>query len=308
MNFTLHQLKVFATVVENNSVTKASDFLNMTQPAVSIQLKNLQDQFDTPLTEVIGRQLYVTDFGHELYQLAIKILEDVSTINYRTQSARGILSGKLKISVVSTGKYVMPFYLKYFLKDNPGVDLVMDVTNKSKVVKSLEDNEVDFSLVSVLPESISLGKEVLMQNKLFLIAPGDMQLKGNKQLNKSVFSEMPLIFREEGSGTRYKMQQYFKHANIVPKIKMELTSSEAVKQAVRAGLGCSVLSLLSIQSELKEKQLKIIPVQGLPILSSWMLVWQKKKKFSMVASAYLDYIQKNKSAIYKDHFSWIEAY
>ena len=308
MNFTLHQLKVFATVVENKSVTKASDFLNMTQPAVSIQLKNLQDQFDTPLTEVIGRQLYVTDFGNELYQVAIKILEDVSTINYRTQSARGILSGKLKISVVSTGKYVMPFYLKYFLKENPGVDLLMDVTNKSKVVKSLEDNEVDFSLVSVLPEAMNLGKEVLMQNKLFLIAPADMKFTAHKQLNKTVFTDMPLIFREEGSGTRFKMQQYFKQANIVPKIKMELTSSEAVKQAVMAGLGCSVLSLLSIRSELKEKELKIIPVKGLPILSSWMLVWQKKKKFSMVAGAYLAYIQKNKAAIYKDHFSWIEAY
>ncbi len=275
---------------------------------MSIQLKNLQDQFDVPLTEVIGRQLYVTDFGKELYQIANKILEDVSAINYHTQHFKGILSGKLKISVVSTGKYVMPYYLKNFIKAHPEIEIRMDVTNRSKVIESLEQNEVDFSLVSVLPDNISVAHEIIMPNKLFLVASPDAGLSAKTPFTKSLFDKIPLIFREEGSGTRYKMQQYFKKSQIIPKVKLELTSSEAVKQAVMAGLGCSVLSLLSMKSQLKEKELQIIPVKGFPIQSNWMLIWLKQKRFSPAADAFLSYIRKNKHSIYNDHFKWTEKY
>jgi DNA-binding transcriptional LysR family regulator len=308
MNFTLHQLKIFTVVAEKESITKASEELNMTQPAVSIQLKNLRDQFDTPLTEVIGRKLYVTDFGKELYTIARKILEDVSEITYKTQSFRGVLSGRLKISVVSTGKYVMPYYLKHFIQENPDIDIRMDVTNRTKVIESLENNEVDFSLVSVLPENLPIAYESLMPNKLFLAGAPDKNFPLKTPYTKSLFGNIPLIFREEGSGTRYKMQQYFSNANIVPKVKLELNSSEAVKQAVMAGLGYSVLSLLSMKSQLKEKELQIIPVKGFPIQSTWMLIWLKQKKFSLVAQAYHDYIKKNKTAIYTEYFKWIEKY
>ena len=196
MNFTLHQLRVFTIVAEKQSITKASEELNMTQPAVSIQLKNLQDQFDVPLTEVIGRQLYVTDFGKELYQIANKILEDVSAINYHTQHFKGILSGKLKISVVSTGKYVMPYYLKNFIKAHPEIEIRMDVTNRSKVIESLEQNEVDFSLVSVLPDNISVAHEIIMPNKLFLVASPDAGLSAKTPFTKSLFDKIPLIDRD----------------------------------------------------------------------------------------------------------------
>jgi DNA-binding transcriptional LysR family regulator len=308
MNYTLHQLKVFTVIAEKNSVTKAAEVLNMTQPAVSIQLKNLQDQFDIPITEVIGRKLYITDFGRELYQMANKILEEVANINYRTSSFKGMLSGRIKISVVSTGKYVMPYYLKHFVESNPAVDIVMDVTNRSKVIKSLEDNEVDFTLVSLLPENLPVGHEILMPNKLFLAAPPDMVFGDVKVHSKAIFGDIPLIYREEGSGTRFKMQQYFAKANVKPKVKLELASNEAVKQAVMAGLGCSVLSLLSLKSELKEGAIKIVPVNGLPLVSEWMLVWLKNKKFSVAANAYLEYIKANKAAIYKEYFNWTEGF
>lgn len=308
MNYTLHQLKVFTVIAEKNSVTKAAEVLNMTQPAVSIQLKNLQDQFDIPITEVIGRRLYITDFGKELYLMANKILEEVANINYRTNSFKGMLSGRIKISVVSTGKYVMPYYLKHFVKDNPAVDIVMDVANRSKVIKSLEDNEVDFSLVSLLPENLPVGHETLMSNKLFLAAPPDMVFGKVEAHSKAIFDDIPLIYREEGSGTRFKMQQYFAKANVKPKVKLELASNEAVKQAVMAGLGCSVLSLLSLKSELKEGAIKIIPVNGLPLVSEWMLVWLKNKKFSVAANVYLEYVKANKAAIYTEYFNWTEGF
>lgn len=308
MNFTLHQLQVFTTIVEKKSITKAAEVLNMTQPAVSIQLKNLQHQFDIPLTEVIKRRLYITEFGIELYHIAQNILNEVKTINYKALNFKGILSGKLKISVVSTGKYVLPYFLNGFLKANPNIDLVMTVTNKTQVVESLEKNEVDFSLVSVLPEDLEVNEEIIMPNKLFLIGPGDYKSKTKAPLDKSVFDDIPLIYREEGSGTRYTMQRYFAKSHISPKVNLELTSTEAVKQAVVAGLGFSILSILSLKNELIQKEVRIIPVKGLPLLSNWRLIWLKKKKVSMVAQAYLDYIQREKLLIQKKHFSWAEKY
>ena len=166
MNYTLHQLQIFLKIVQTKSITKAAEELNLTQPAVSIQLKKLQDQFDIPLTEVIGRQLYVTHFGNEIAITAQKVLDEVETITYKSKTFKGILSGKLMVSVVSTGKYVMPYFLCDFLNQNKGIDLIMDVTNKSKVVNSLENNEVDFALVSVLPTGMDVEKLDLLQNKL----------------------------------------------------------------------------------------------------------------------------------------------
>lgn len=308
MNFTLHQLKVFMIVVENESVTKASEELHMTQPAVSIQLKNLQAQFDIALTEVVGRKLYITDFGQELYQIANRILKEVASINYQIQNFRGMLSGRLKISVASTGKYVMPYYLKGFLQANPNIDLLMDVTNKTKVIKSLEHNEVDFSLVSVLPEKLDIEQEILLPNKLFLTSAAKSDIEILKQSSKAVFDKLPLIYREEGSGTRVTMQRYFQKANIVPNVKLELTSSEAVKQAVMAGLGFSIQSIFSIKNELKLKEIKIIPVKGLPLVENWRLIWLKQKKMSEVAKAFLIFIKQNKAAVYKKNFAWIEEY
>ncbi|WP_346210578.1 LysR family transcriptional regulator [Gelidibacter algens] len=156
MNYTLHQLHIFLRIAELKSITKASETLHLTQPAVSIQLKNFQDQFPIPLTEVVGRQLYVTDFGLEIAAAAEKILNEVHAINYKTLAYKGQLSGRLKISIVSTGKYVMPYFLSDFMQQNEGVDLTMDVTNKSRVVESLELNAVDFALVSVMPKKLQV--------------------------------------------------------------------------------------------------------------------------------------------------------
>jgi len=136
MNYTLHQLQIFLKIVQTQSVTKASEELNRKQPAVSIQLKNFQDQFDIPLTEVIGRKIYITEFGYEIAKAAENIINQVHAINYKTVAYIGKLTGKLKLSIVSTGKYVMPFFLSNFMKTHDGVKLLMDVTNKSSVIQS----------------------------------------------------------------------------------------------------------------------------------------------------------------------------
>lgn len=288
MNYTLHQLQVFLMVAQKESITKAAEDMHLSQPAVSIQLKNFQDQFEIPLTEVIGRKLYITDFGKEIALAAQNILNEVAAIQHRTMAFKGQLTGRLKLSVVSTGKYVMPFFLSDFLQKHSSVELVMDVTNKSKVIECLEKNEIDFALVSVLPEQIKIDKVALVQNKLFLVTNADMRVN-KKAYDKNIFKSIPLIYRENGSGTRLVMERYI-HQNKLPvQKKMELTTNEAVKQAVIAGLGCSIMPLIGIKNELQNKDLQIIPVKGFPIQSTWNLIWLKDKHFSPVASAYLDY-------------------
>jgi DNA-binding transcriptional LysR family regulator len=244
MNFTLHQLKVFTTIVENKSITKAANELNMTQPAASIQLKNFQDQFDIPLSEIIGRQFYVTDFGKEIFTIAQEILNKTETIQYKTEAFKGLLSGKLKISVVSTGNYVVPYFLNGFLKKHPKVELVLDVSNKTTVIKDLEQNLVDFSMVTVSPDHLDLIELPIMENKLVLVASKENKIISQKDTDKSIFKSIPLIYREDGSGTRHTMQQFFKQEKIAPKIKLELTSNEAIKQAIIADIGVSIVSLL----------------------------------------------------------------
>lgn len=306
MYFTLHQLQVFLKITELKSITKASEVLNLTQPAVSIQLKNFQDQFPIALTEVVGRQLYVTDFGIEIATAAEKILNEAYAINYKTLAYEGKLFGRLKISIVSTGKYVMPYFLSNFMKQNEGVDLVMDVTNKSKVIESLEMNEVDFALVSVLPNKLIIDKIELMENKLFLVANNSFEFKRGINTEKKLFEEFPLIYREQGSATREAMESFISKNKITVRKKMELTSNEAVKQAVISGLGCSIMPLIGIRNELKNKDLQIIPIKGLPISTSWNLIWIKSKKMTPAAAAFVEFINLQKEKIINDNFEWVK--
>lgn len=307
MNYTLHQLQIFLKITQVKSVTKAAEELHLTQPAVSIQLKNFQDQFDVPLTEVVGRKLYITDFGSEIAKAAEDILNKVNDINFKTVAFKGQLSGRLKISVVSTGKYIMPYFLADFLKANPAVELILDVTNKSKVLDDLEKNAVDFSLVSVLPQHLQIERVELLQNKLFMVGNTEQKFK-SKIYDKKIFEALPLIYREEGSGTRFVMEKFIQRNNLPVQKKMELTSNEAVKQAVIAGLGYSIMPLIGIKNELHNGDLQIIPVKGFPIKSIWNLIWIKGKNFSPVAKAFLLHLKSEKVKIVKERFEWYEAY
>lgn len=307
MNYTLNQLQIFLKIVQTQSVTKASEELHLTQPAVSIQLKNFQNQFEIPLTELVGRKIYITDFGREIAEAAENIINQVYAINYKTLAFKGQLTGRLKISVVSTGKYVMPYFLADFMKENSGIELLMDVTNKNKVVESLENNEVDFALVSILPTTLNIEKLDLLQNKLYLV--GNTNEKFKKGINtKYLFKDLSLIFRERGSGTRQAMESFIERNNISVLKKMELTSNEAIKQALLAGLGYSIMPLIGIRNELHNNELQIIPIKGLPITTTWSLIWLKGKKHSPVSLSFLTYLKKEKSQIVQEKFSWYEQY
>lgn len=301
MKYTLHQLEIFRKVAEVKSVTKASEQLFLSQPAVSIQLKNFQDQFNLSLFEVVGRKLYITEFGEEISETAFKILEQVAAINYKSAVFEGNLAGKLKISIVSTAKYVLPYFLADFIKENEMVDLTMDVTNKMSVIRSLENNECDFALVSTIPKKLNIDRIELMKNTLFFIANKEYKTSKKlvlEELNKSLF-----IFREQGSATRLAMERYLIKHKITVQKKMELTSNEAVKQAVIAGLGISIMPVIGIKNELQKGDLQIIEIIDLPIETNWNLIWLKSKNLSSVSKAFKKHIEDNKEAIIKKRFN-----
>ncbi|GAB4240109.1 MAG: LysR family transcriptional regulator PycR [Ekhidna sp.] len=301
MNYTLHQLRIFLKVAESQSITKAAEELHLTQPAVSIQLKNLQDQFELPLTEVVGRQLYVTDFGNHIAEVSRRILEETDNIRYTIDQYKGLLSGKIKVSVVSTGKYVIPYFLKPFMDKYPGVEISLDVSNKTTVVQNLIRNETDFSLVSVLPDQIEVNAVELMENRLFLVASSEFAHppKRIKDLENTT-----LLFREKGSATRKAMEAYLESHNIRPKKTMELVSNEAVKQAINAGIGLSIVPLIGLRNELATGTMRIIKMKGLPIVTTWNLVFNKGKKLIPAQQELIRFIENQKEETIQRYFDW----
>ena len=200
----------------------------------------------------------------------------------------------MRISIVSTGKYIMPYFLSDFLKNNVNIDLTMDVTNKSKVIQSLLDNEIDFALVSILPDDIQVEKFNLIPNELYLV--------GNKEVGPEIkieeqLASTPFIFREKGSGTRQVMEKFIAKNKIKIKKKLELTSNEAVKHAIISGLGYSIMPLIGIRNEIQNGLLKIIPIKGLPLKTTWQLIWLKEKRLTPIAESYLKYLELEKKNI-----------
>ena len=293
MNYTLHQLQIFVEVVRQGSVTKAAEAMHMTQPALSIQLKSFQQQFKAPLTEMSGRQLHITDFGYEIAHRAQNVINETEAIKFKTKAYEGLLTGRLRISSASTGKYVIPYFLSGFLNEHSGIDLVLDVTNKSRVIESLKANEIDFALVSTVPEGLEVEGEPLLENQLYLISN-----QPKAQYKK------PYLLREAGSATRKAMDSFL--GKKLGRKRIELTSNEAVKQAVMAGIGYSIVPIIGIKNELASKELYIIPTRGLPITTTWRLIWLKNKTLSPLAKAYLAYVRENKQAIIQENFGWYQ--
>ncbi|MDA9892609.1 LysR family transcriptional regulator [Flavobacteriaceae bacterium] len=296
MKYTLNQLHVFHKVFEAKSITKAADQLFMTQPAVSIQLKNFQKQFNTPLYEYQGRGIVITEFGKEIAKTVASFMENLEELEALSNAYENIIKGKLKIACASTGKYVIPFFLTDFLKEHQGVDIALNVTNKSLVIESLLNNEIDFAVISTLPNNLEINEELLIENKLYLIGA-----------TKKNFFSKPLIFREYGSATRSVMENYFKDFKKGLK-KIELESNEAVKQAVLANIGISILPLIGLKNEIKNKQLEIITQKNLPIITQWRIIWRKDKNLPPVANAFLNYIKSDKEKIIQKYFKWYDEF
>ncbi len=290
MHLTLQQLKLFEAVARNGSYTRAAEQLHLTQPAVSIQIKRLEEQVGLPLFEQVGKKIFPTAAGKAMYQASADILGRVAELKDTVEQLKGEVSGPLQLAVVTTTKYFMPHLLGKFLQLYPNVEPKMTFTNRAKVVQRLMNNEDDFVVMGQIPNDNGLQTYPFLDNVLVVVAPPDHPLVGRKNIKIKALVKERFLERELGSGTRLVFDSMLEQEGLSVEPYMELGSSEAIKQGVMAGLGLAVLSLHSLDLECKAGQIAVLDVEGFPVTRPWYAVHLKGKRLSLVAQTFLDYI------------------
>ena len=283
---TLRQLEVFEAIARLGSFTRAAEELFLTQPTVSMQIKKLADAVGLPLFEQLGKKIYLTEAGHELYHYSRVIAQQLSEAEVVFSELKGLKRGKLKISVASTANYFAPQLLATFSQRFPTVTVSLNVTNRQALLQQLAHNEMDMAIMGQPPEALHLVAESFMENPLVVIAPVNHLLARKKAIPVQRLAQETFLVREEGSGTRMAMERFFAEHRVQLNAGMEMSSTEAIKQAVQAGLGLGVVSLHTVELELEARRLKVLAVQEFPIQRHWYVVQRKDKRLSTVAQAF----------------------
>ncbi len=296
-NATLRQLKVFESVARNLSFTRAAEELHLTQPTVSIQLKQLTDLVGLPLLEQIGKKIYLTDLGRELLLVCHDTFEGLSRFEMLASDMKGVKAGKLRLAVVTTAKYFVPRLLGSFYARYPGIEVSLKVTNRERVLQRLADNEDDLYILGQPPEQMEVHAEAFLENPLVVIAAHDHPLAGKKNIPLRRLAEEPFLVREAGSGTRLSAERFLNQLGLTLKVRMELGSNEAIKQAVAGGLGIAVLSAHTLALERNSNELAILDVAGFPIRRQWYAVYPADKRLSVVGSTFLDYLKRESQSV-----------
>ena len=290
MHFTLQQLKLFEAVSRNASYTRAAEELHLTQPAVSIQIKRLEEQMGLPLFEVVGKKIFATAAGKTMYEASCDILTRAEELKNSIETLKGEVKGPLQLSVVTTSKYFMPHLLGTFLAKYPEAEPKLVFTNRSKVIQRLHNNEDDFVVMGQIPDDEKLETYPFLENILVPVAHPNHPLARKKNISLQVLARERFLERETGSGTRLVFDRLLKKKGMEVEPYMELGSSEAIKQGVMAGLGLAVLSLHSLRLEQAAHKLVVLDVEGFPVKRRWYAVHPKGKKLSLVSRTFLDYI------------------
>ena len=287
---TLHQLKVFETVARKGSFTRAAEELLITQPTVSSQVKQLTKSVGLPLFEQIGKSLYLTDAGRELLATCQDVFEKLNNFEIKIADLKGTKQGQLNLAVITTAKYFVPRLLGPFCKNYPGIDVALKVTNHQEIQQRMLENQDDLYVVSNPNTDIDLTSKPFLNNPLVVVAKKDHPLATKKNIDLQELNDQPFIMREQGSGTRDAIEQLFAEHNISVKVKLELGSNEAIKQAISGGLGISILSEHCLISEGKSGELAVLDFQHFPIKRRWFVSYLSGKKLSVIAEAFLDYL------------------
>lgn len=292
MNITLRQLRVFSAVARHLSFTRAAEELCLTQPAVSMQVKQLENQLDASLFEHLGKKIFLTEMGREVYHYSRNILQQIDELQGVLNSLKGLGKGRLKISVASTANYFIPVLLAGFCQRYPGVTVSLDVTNRETLLSQLADNEVDLVVMGQPPEDMDLGYEPFLENPLVIVAPPDHPLAKDKKIALQRLEQEVFLVREPGSGTRIAMERFFAQHDVRITTGMEVGSNEAIKQSVQAGLGLGLLSRDTVEMELALNRLAVLNVAEFPIMRYWYVVHRQGKRLSVVAQTFKDYLIK----------------
>ena len=287
---TLRQLQVFEAIFRLGSFTRAAEELHLTQPTVSMQIRKLTDVIGLSLFEQVGRKVEPTEASKELYDACRKMFETLANLEMKIADLKGLRRGRLRISVVTTAKYLAPEMLGEFSNTYPGIELVLKVTNRHNIIERMHANEDDLYIMGQAPaDELDVEANVFSPNPLVVMAPRDHPLVGKKNITLEELADVPYIVREPGSGVRDTVFRTFEAKGLRPNVRMELGSNEAIKHAVAGGLGISVLSLYTLSLEGTDGPVAILDVEGFPILRNWFIMHPKDKELSLVAKTFLGF-------------------
>jgi DNA-binding transcriptional LysR family regulator len=294
---TLHQLKVFEATARHGSFTRAAEELYLTQPTVSIQVKQLTKAVGLPLFEQIGKRLYLTQAGQKLLETCQEIFDGLDQFEMAVSDLKGLKQGQLRLAVITTAKYFVPRLLGPFCQRFPGIDISLKVTNHQQIQERMANNDDDLYIVSAPPEQPDLKIYPFLENPLVVLGPQDHPLVGKPRSPITVLDGEQFIMREPGSGTRYAVQKLLAEHDVNVKVRLELGSNEAIKQAIAGGLGISVLSLHTIISEGTRGEFAILDVEHFPIDRHWYVAHLAGKQLSVVSQAFLNYLLEESHAM-----------
>lgn len=289
---TLRQLEVFEAIARLKSFTRAAEELFLTQPTVSMQIKKLTDEIGLPLFEQVGKKIYLTDAGKALYQTCLGIFEHFSRFEMIASDMKGLKAGKLRLAVVTTAKYFTPRLLGMFCQQYPGIDVALKVANREHILERLTNNQDDLYIVGQVPDTVDAVTEVFLSNPLMVLAAANHPLTNEKNIPLERICAEPFLIREPGSGTRMATEHFFAQHNLKLKVRMELGSNEAIKQAIVGGLGVAVLSRHTLALDGPMGQLTELDVDGFPIERHWYFAYPSGKQLSIVAQTFLEYLRK----------------
>jgi LysR family transcriptional regulator, low CO2-responsive transcriptional regulator len=285
---TLHQLKVFEAAARHGSFTRAAEELFLTQPTVSMQIKQLTKSVGLPLFEQVGKRLYLTEAGRELFATCRQIFDTIAQFEMKVADLKGLKQGQLRLAVITTAKYFVPRLLGSFCQLYPGIDIALQVTNHEGILERMSSNMDDLYIMSQVPEHLDVNYQPFLENPLVVIAPANHPLAMQKNISIERLADEPFIMREPGSGTRRSVQKLLDEHKVMVKVKLELGSNEAIKQAIAGGLGISVLSRHTLTTD--SKDLTILDVEHFPIQRNWYMVHLAGKQLSIVARTYFEYL------------------
>jgi DNA-binding transcriptional LysR family regulator len=287
---TLRQLKVFEALSRHLSFSRAAEELHLTQPAVSMQVKQIEEQAGLPLTEMVGKKVFLTEAGEEVARHARRIAQQLREAGEALDAMRGVRGGRLSIGAISTAKYFTPRLIMEFRRRKPGVELNLSVNNRETVVRQLADNEIDLAIMGKPPQEFTTVSEAFADHPLVIVAAPDHPLAGRKQVTPAQLGAETFLIRESGSGTRATMERYFADAGIMPLHVLEMVGNETIKQAVMAGLGVSFISAHAVALECEVGRMVRLPVTGTPVIRRWYVVHRAEKALLPVAETFREFL------------------
>lgn len=290
MHITLRQLRTFEAVARLKSFSRAAAEMHVSQPTVSKQIRLLHEEVGLPLLEQIGKKIFLTEAGEQLYATCAGWLDTWARFEQTIADFKGVKQGRLRIATVTTTKFFMPRLLGPFCAQYPGIDIALEVVNRDRLLERLAQNQDDLYVMGVPPEGLAIECEPFLENPLVVLAPINHPLAQRKRIRLAALANEPFIMRERGSGTRLAAERAFEERGIPLRVRMELGSNEAIKQAVAGGLGLAILSKSTLSMDPSVEQLVILNVEGFPIKRSWYVVRPKDKQLSVVAQAFLDFL------------------